>query len=106
MISLVYEGTIGPGTIPEYGKVDIEIKIPTSPIVQGMGQRFIAWTSHNDEVKQLPKGFQIVGSSEHCLTQIVESPVQKIWGIQFHAEVSHTPKGKYIYQNFVHIVKS
>jgi GMP synthase (glutamine-hydrolysing) len=106
LIAHTFGGKIGPAKIPEYGKVVIEIKDPSSPLVQEMGSPFVAWSSHNDEVQQLPNGFNIVGSSEHCDTQIVENRIKKIWGIQFHAEVSHTPQGGFIYKNFTQIVKS
>ncbi|MHA1713958.1 MAG: GMP synthase subunit A [Candidatus Ranarchaeia archaeon] len=105
LIALVYGGTIGTAKVPEYGKVRIKITDPSSPLVQDMGESFIAWSSHNDEVQKLPSGFKIIGSSEHCKTQIVENRDKKIWGIQFHAEVSHTPKGEHIYKNFIDIVK-
>ena len=105
LISLLYGGKIGIAKIPEFGKVAIHIVDPSSPLIQHMGNSFTAWTSHNDEVQTLPPGFKIVGSSEHCDTQIVENLDKKIWGIQFHAEVSHTPLGEHIYQNFVNIVR-
>jgi GMP synthase (glutamine-hydrolysing) len=105
LVSLVYGGTIGIAEIPEFGKVTINIIDPSSQLIQNMGNSFIAWSSHNDEVQNLPSDFKIVGSSEHCKTQIVENIAKKIWGIQFHAEVSHTPLGEHIYRNFVKIVR-
>ena len=106
LIAMRFGGKIGPAKTPEFGKVVITIQDPKSPLIRNMDTTFIAWTSHNDEVQILPKDFKIIGSSEHCITQIVENSAKKIWGIQFHAEVSHTPKGDIIYQNFTDIVRT
>ena len=60
------------------------------------------WNSHGDEVTALPKGFRVVGTTDGCDFAAVEDPQRKLYGLQFHPEVAHTPRGKEILQNFVY----
>ena len=57
--------------------------------------------SHGDEVIKLPKGFKVIAKSSNSKLCMIENIKKKIYGIQFHPEVSHTFKGKIILKNFV-----
>ena len=59
------------------------------------------WMSHADEVIKLPKNFKIVAKSSNSKLCIIENTKKKLYGIQFHPEVTHTNKGKIILKNFV-----
>jgi len=59
------------------------------------------WMSHADEVTNLPKNFKVVGKTNNSKFCIVENEIQKLYGIQFHPEVTHTNRGKVILKNFV-----
>ena len=59
------------------------------------------WMSHGDEVIKLPKGFKVIAKSSNSKLCMIENIKKKIYGIQFHPEVSHTIKGKIILKNFV-----
>ena len=59
------------------------------------------WMSHADEVTKLAKGFKAVAKTETSKFSIVENSSRKLYGIQFHPEVTHTEKGKVILKNFV-----
>src|SRR5881392_2682185 len=72
-----------------------------SELLHGLGNQLDVWNSHGDEVTALPKGFRVVGTTEGCDFAAVEDPQRKLYGLQFHAEVAHTPRGKEILQNFV-----
>ena len=62
--------------------------------------------SHQDAVTKLPKGFKIVASTKESKLTIIENPQSKIYGVQFHPEVTHTENGKEIFKNFLfHICK-
>ena len=52
--------------------------------------------SHGDEVIKLPKGFKVIAKSSNSKLCMIENSKKKIYGIQFHPEVSHTVKGKVI----------
>jgi GMP synthase (glutamine-hydrolysing) len=57
--------------------------------------------SHGDRVESLPEGFRCVGTSPNCPFAAVEAPGRKFWGVQFHPEVAHTPRGMEIVGNFL-----
>ena len=57
--------------------------------------------SHADEVTKLPKGFKVIGKTNNARLCIVENSKKKLFGIQFHPEVTHTKNGKVILKNFV-----
>ena len=59
------------------------------------------WMSHADEVTKLPKGFKVVAKTETSKFSIIENPKKKLYGIQFHPEVTHTENGKTILRNFI-----
>ncbi|NCX11192.1 MAG: glutamine-hydrolyzing GMP synthase, partial [Proteobacteria bacterium] len=59
------------------------------------------WMSHADQVYKLPKTFKVIASSENSKYAIVESKIEKFFGVQFHPEVTHSENGKKIFSNFV-----
>src|SRR6187401_855922 len=73
-----------------------------SELFGGLGNQLDVWNSHGDEVTALPKGFVVVGTTDGCDFAAVEDPQRKLYGLQFHPEVAHTPRGKEILQNFVY----
>ena len=73
-----------------------------SELLHGLGHQVDVWNSHGDEVTVLPKGFRVIGTTEGCDFAAVEDPQRKLYGLQFHPEVAHTPRGKEILENFVY----
>ena len=61
----------------------------------------LVWMSHQDSVSKLPKGFTKIASTKHSSLTIIENTKRKIYGIQFHPEVTHTINGKKLLENFV-----
>ena len=84
----------------EYGAGVLHIK-NGSELLGGLGEQVDVWNSHGDEVTALPKGFRVAGTTEGCDFAAVEDPQQKLYGLQFHPEVAHTPRGREILQNFL-----
>ncbi len=62
------------------------------------------WMSHEDGVIKLPKNFQIIGSTKESKLTIIENFKKKIFGVQFHPEVTHTDNGKKIFYNFLFLI--
>ncbi len=62
------------------------------------------WMSHEDAVVKLPKNFKVIASSKDSKLTIIESKKEKIYGVQFHPEVTHTDKGKQIFKNFLFLI--
>jgi GMP synthase (glutamine-hydrolysing) len=85
----------------EYGPGMLHIR-NGSELFDGLGNQLDVWNSHGDEVTALPKGFRVVGTTEGCDFAAVENSERKLYGLQFHPEVAHTPRGREILQNFVY----
>ena len=85
----------------EYGAGTLHIT-NGSELLGGLGPQIDVWNSHGDEVTALPKGFRAAGRTESSNFAAVEDPQRKLYGLQFHPEVAHTPRGKEILQNFVY----
>lgn len=62
------------------------------------------WNSHGDKITKLPKGFRPLGRTENSPHAVIGDTKRKIFGLQFHPEVVHTPRGKEILANFVYKV--
>ena len=84
----------------EYGAGVLHIK-NGSELLGGLGEQLDVWNSHGDEVTALPKGFRVAATTEGCDFAAVEDPQRKLYGLQFHPEVAHTPRGREILQNFL-----
>jgi len=85
----------------EYGKKELEITDPSSPIFENIKNKNVCWMSHTDYVKELPKGFKITASTQSCACAAMENPDSKIYGVQFHPEVTHTEFGTQMLKNFL-----
>jgi GMP synthase (glutamine-hydrolysing) len=85
----------------EYGAGMLHIK-NGSELLDGLGNQLDVWNSHGDEVTALPKGFRVAGTTEGCDFAAVEDTQRKLYGLQFHPEVAHTPRGRELLQNFVY----
>jgi GMP synthase (glutamine-hydrolysing) len=84
----------------EYGAGSLHIN-NGSELFDGLGNHLDVWNSHGDEVTALPKNFRSVGTTEGCDFAAVEDRQRKLYGLQFHPEVAHTPRGREILQNFL-----
>lgn len=103
LMAVYYGGKAGPSVIPEYGLAKVEI-LEEDDLFKGIPREFLAWESHNDEVKAV-KDFTILALSENCKIQAIKHKTKPHYGIQFHPEVNDTEHGEEIYRNFVQIVK-
>ena len=83
----------------EYGHAKVEIQHADSALFRGLPKVLAVWMSHGDEAKELPPGFRLTAKSPNAVAAI-ENPEQKMWAVQFHPEVHHTPLGTDILRNF------
>ena len=93
-------GKVAPSKAREYGKATLKVK-SNKGIFKGVGQKEVVWMSHGDKVVKLPKGFKSSGSTDNSSVAAMEDVKRKFYGVQFHPEVVHTPKGKVMLRNFV-----
>jgi GMP synthase (glutamine-hydrolysing) len=97
-------GTVEGGHDREFGRAALEV-IDDTPLFDGVwakGHRPLVWMSHGDRVTSLPKGFRAVAISTGAPFAAIANDARKIYGVQFHPEVVHTPDGAKLLSNFVH----
>ena len=85
----------------EYGAGLLHVK-KSCALFHGLPEALDIWNSHGDKLTKLPKGFITTGKTDNSDFAAIEDPKRRIFGLQFHPEVAHTPRGKEILQNFVY----
>jgi GMP synthase (glutamine-hydrolysing) len=85
----------------EYGAGILDVT-NGSQLFDGLGAQVDVWNSHGDEVTALPSGFRVAARTNGSPFAAVEDPQRRLYGLQFHPEVAHTPRGREILQNFVY----
>ncbi|MCD6570232.1 MAG: glutamine-hydrolyzing GMP synthase [Deltaproteobacteria bacterium] len=100
LLARVLGGKVEKGKSGEYGPATIEID-ETMGVFDGMGETLNVWMSHGDHVVAPPQGFRMLAHTSTCPIAAMGEPTKKIYGVQFHPEVAHTPKGMDILKNFL-----
>lgn len=93
-------GSVEPGVDHEYGKATLN-RSGDSPLLEGWAASETVWMSHADMVNEMPEGFTVRATTEDCPFAVVENISRQLYGIQFHPEVSHTPRGDTLLDNFL-----
>ena len=83
----------------EYGKTDLTVE--EHPLFQGVPKESICWMSHTDYVSKIPSGFRKIAETPHCPCAAMADDSRRLYGVQFHPEVTHTVYGKEILKNFL-----
>ncbi len=87
----------------EYGKAKLTLD-SSGRLFRGLGRKgthLVVWMSHGDHVKTLPPGFRGIAHSKNTPFGAIEEPRRRIYGLQFHPEVVHTPRGLDLIKNFL-----
>lgn len=84
----------------EYGSVNFKIS-NSGDFFKGIVSPTQCWMSHGDSIQKLPQGFTIAGSTANTAMAAVCHARKKLYGVQFHPEVEHTPKGRVMLKNFL-----
>ncbi len=105
MQALVQElgGQVAPGILHEYGLAQLQRDTEDShdgPLLAGLPECFDVWMSHGDRIETLPAGFSTMAHTSNSATAVVGDG-RRMFGLQFHPEVAHTPLGLPILRNFV-----
>ena len=88
----------------EFGRAYL-LKKKSSPLIKKfIRSKTSVWMSHEDAVVKLPKKFKIIASTKDSNLTIIENSKNKIYGVQFHPEVTHTDNGLQIFKNFLFII--
>ena len=83
----------------EYGKTTVIHKNGT--LFEGIPEESTCWMSHTDYVRELPNGFKVAAYTKACPNAAMEDNERKLYGVQFHPEVTHTVYGTKLLSNFV-----
>lgn len=95
-------GKVEAGHDREFGRATLTVNKACS-LYDGaweLGTDHQVWMSHGDRVTEMPEGFEVVATSEGAPQAIIANEAKKIWAVQFHPEVHHTPEGIELYRNF------
>ncbi len=92
-------GKVRPAAKREYGHAKVEIQESDSQLFQGLPKLLAVWMSHGDSAEELPAGFRLTAKTPNAVAAI-ENAERKMWAVQFHPEVHHTPLGTDILRNF------
>jgi GMP synthase (glutamine-hydrolysing) len=84
----------------EYGHAEVALEDSSTPLFAGLPAALQVWMSHGDEALELPAGFHRIAVTSNALAGIANEQ-RRIWAVQFHPEVHHTPLGPQLLRNFV-----
>ena len=105
LLSYALGGEVQPGHAREYGAATVNVTGGTadsaSPLFAGLPSALTVWMSHGDRVERLPAGFLSIAHSDNSPLAAIAHEERKLYGIQFHPEVVHTPQGAALLANFV-----
>jgi GMP synthase (glutamine-hydrolysing) len=90
--------------VAEFGRADLEIVDPNSRLFGGLAGEQTVWMSHRDAVVEAPEGASVVASSPTTPIAAFEASARGLYGVQFHPEVVHTPRGMEMLKNFLYDV--
>jgi GMP synthase (glutamine-hydrolysing) len=96
-------GAVEGGHVAEFGRAEIEI-VAASPLFAGVwspGDRDTVWMSHGDKISRIPDGFKVLARSDSAENAVIADEAARRYGVLFHPEVVHTPKGAALLANFV-----
>ena len=86
-------GRVGGGERREYGKASLKV-LDAEDLFSGLEQELIVWMSHGDSVQDAPPGFTVVAKTENTPIAAMSDSKRRLYGMQFHPEVVHTPGGR------------
>jgi len=84
----------------EYGRVTVRMK-ERAGLLEGLSPESACWMSHTWQVDRCPPGFRVVAGTDNCPVAAMVDDVRRIYGVQFHPEVTHTDEGRRLIENFV-----
>ena len=102
LIAKAYGGEVTTSDTESYAQVKININNDKNLFKQ-LAPEMDVWSSHKDEVETIPQDFEVLASSNLCDVESFKHEDKDVYGIQFHPEVHHTPKGSIIFENFYKI---
>lgn len=94
-------GQVKPAKAREYGRARLTVS-SEDPLVKGLPKDTTVWMSHGDQIHELPAEFVQLATTPTCPYAAMKHSGRPFYGVQFHPEVTHTPRGELIFQNFLY----
>ena len=101
LMALELGGDVLPATKREYGPANVSITAADAALFGGLDRDQPVWMSHGDSITRLPEGFAATAQTDSTPYAGLQAPDRNLYGIQFHPEVVHTPRGRDVLRNFV-----
>jgi GMP synthase (glutamine-hydrolysing) len=101
LITQCLGGKVDPAEQREYGASLLHVR-DDSEIFHALPRKLEVWSSHGDRLTKLPPGFHPIGRTGNSQFAAIEHQKKRLFGLQFHPEVAHTPRGKEMLQNFLY----
>jgi len=95
-------GEVKPAKSREYGRAKLHVADAADPFLHGVPQDTTVWMSHGDQIHELPADFIALATTPTCPYAAAKHRTRPFYGVQFHPEVTHTPRGEQIFQNFLY----
>ena len=104
LMAYMSDGTIeAANNISEYGKIEFEITA-AADVFADVPEKSVSWMSHTDYVSKVGEGFEIIAKTANCPVAAMCDRKRRLYGVQFHPEVTHTEFGSKIIRNFLYNV--
>ncbi|SHF25695.1 GMP synthase (glutamine-hydrolysing) [Caldanaerobius fijiensis DSM 17918] len=100
LMALLLGGAVERAEVAEYGKTELVVN-NNVPLFKGIERETVCWMSHVDLIEQLPENFKVIASTAHTPVAAMADVKRKLYAVQFHPEVEHTPLGKDMIKNFL-----
>src|SRR3954447_6586556 len=94
-------GDVKPAKAREYGRAKLRVT-GKDPLVRGLPDDTTVWMSHGDQIHDLPAEFIPLATTPTCPYAAARHKDRPFYGVQFHPEVTHTPRGEKIFENFLY----
>ncbi len=101
LMAHLLDGKVTKAVKREYGKTEISLDCCSS-LFEGIEENTMCWMSHTYYVETPPQGFKVIAKTENCPVAAIADREKELYGVQFHPEVVHTPKGKEMLRNFLY----
>jgi GMP synthase (glutamine-hydrolysing) len=101
LASQLLGGQVKPAKAREYGRAKLHV-VQNDPLLKGLPSEMSVWMSHGDQVHDLPKEFVPLATTPTCPYAAAKHRTIPFYGVQFHPEVTHTPRGEQIFHNFLY----
>jgi GMP synthase (glutamine-hydrolysing) len=95
-------GEVARGLKGEYGRTTMSVAAAGGELLADQPTEQTVWMSHANGITRVPEGFTAVAATDGAPVAALEAPERRIWGVQYHPEVSHTPYGQQVLSRFLH----